>query len=150
MSDAEAMAVSALLLEAGAALHERLERTLEEACGLSLAKLGVLRHLAGAGGGLPLSWLAERLCCARSNVTQLVDRLEAEGLVERRPNPADRRRVVAVITPEGRVRCERGLAARARAQEEALGRLGAGERAALAALLRRLLAPDATGSGSAG
>src|SRR5215212_8170715 len=40
---------------------------------------------------LPMRKLAQKLKCEPSNVTGIVDRLESRGLVERRPDPADRR-----------------------------------------------------------
>jgi DNA-binding MarR family transcriptional regulator len=48
--------------------------------------------------------LAEKLTCVRSNVTQLADRLEADGLVKRADDPADRRAVRAEVTALGRKR----------------------------------------------
>ncbi len=41
------------------------------------------------------------MTCVRSNITQLVDRLEADGLVRRVDNPSDRRGVMAAATPLG-------------------------------------------------
>lgn len=127
----------ARLLRAGAAVQARIERALEPA-GLSSAKLGLLRHLAGVGEGLPLGRLAERLSCVRSNVTQLVDRLEADGLVRRSPDPGDRRSVLAVLTEEGRRSYEAGERARAEAEREAMRALTGAEREQLIALLERL------------
>ncbi len=82
-------------------LEARLELDLA-GVGLSLAKLGVLRALAGAADPLTLGGIAENVGCVRSNVTQLVDRLEAEGLVRRVADPNDRRVVRAELTPAGR------------------------------------------------
>src|SRR5882724_9247020 len=48
-------------------------------------------HLIEPGRPLPMRRLAETLGCDASNVTGLVDRLEARGLVERRPSSEDRR-----------------------------------------------------------
>ena len=53
-------------------------------------------------GALPLSILGERLQVHATSVTNVVDRLEAAGLVERTPNPRDGRGTLAVITPAGR------------------------------------------------
>ena len=53
---------------------------------------------------IKLSELASKLVCVRSNVTQLVDRLETEGLVKRADDPADRRAVRAEVTALGRKR----------------------------------------------
>src|SRR5690606_35214717 len=70
----------------------------------SLARFGVLDQLVRAGDPLPLSELASRLSCVRSNVTQLVDRLEVDGLVRRVDDPADRRSIRAALTAIGRQR----------------------------------------------
>lgn len=82
-------------------LEDKLETALGRA-GLSLAKFGVLAELVKAGQPLSLSELATRLSCVRSNMTQLVDRLEADGLVRRVDDPEDRRTVRAALTPQGR------------------------------------------------
>jgi DNA-binding MarR family transcriptional regulator len=52
--------------------------------------------------GLPMHEIATRLACDNSNVTGLVDRLEARGLVARRPGEQDRRVKYVVLTPLGR------------------------------------------------
>jgi DNA-binding MarR family transcriptional regulator len=54
--------------------------------------------------------LAEALGCDASNVTVLIDRMEARGLVERRAAPTDRRVKQLVLTPEGTRLRERLLA----------------------------------------
>lgn len=72
------------------------------AVGLSIPRLAALQHLADAGDALPLGQLAERLACVKSNVTQLIDRLEADGLVKRTPDPNDKRSRLAVLTEAGR------------------------------------------------
>jgi DNA-binding MarR family transcriptional regulator len=68
--------------------------------GLSIAQLDVLRRL-DANGPTPMSRLAERMNCEASNLTGLVDRLESRGLVERRPDPEDRRVRVLALTAAG-------------------------------------------------
>jgi DNA-binding MarR family transcriptional regulator len=83
---------------------ERVERSLEralEGIGLSPAKLAV-------GGRLSLGDLAQHRSCVKSNITKLVDRLEADGLVARKDDPDDRRGVLAEITAEGRRLQEEG------------------------------------------
>ncbi|HQR38061.1 MAG TPA: MarR family transcriptional regulator, partial [Blastocatellia bacterium] len=80
---------------------QRVETRFEDelsGVGLSISKLGVLRILVDEGQPMPLSRLAGKLSCVKSNVTQLVDRLEADGLVARINDPADRRSVLASIT----------------------------------------------------
>jgi DNA-binding MarR family transcriptional regulator len=105
------------LLGAAHAVEERLESSLTP-LGLSLAKLNVLGTLVGAGSPLTLGELAQRLACVRSNITQLVDRLESDGLVKREADPADRRSIRAVITDTGKERQVAGSQAVERVQEE--------------------------------
>jgi DNA-binding MarR family transcriptional regulator len=83
-----------------------------------LAKLNVLGILVGSNSPLTLGELAQKLACVRSNVTQLVDRLESDGLVKREADPADRRSIRAVITDAGRDRERAGSIALAHVQDE--------------------------------
>ena len=53
------------------------------------------------GNPLPMSTLAEALHCDNSNITGIVDRLEAAGLAERRPSERDRRVKAVVLTEKG-------------------------------------------------
>ena len=98
---------------------------------MSLAKLAVLHFLADANEALPLSDLAARQHCVRSNITQLVDRLEKDGLVRRRPDPEDRRSVLAELTPAGQQAHAKGVRALAEAQRAIVKVLKAGETASL-------------------
>lgn len=118
--------------------HEEFE---EAAAGHALtgaqAKLLTLLSL----GPLPMRKLARKLRCEPSNVTGIVDRLESRGLVERRPDPADRRVKVAAATDEGR-RVARGLRDSLHFAREPLAALSAEERLALRDLLRRMVGPE--------
>ncbi|GGU45932.1 MarR family winged helix-turn-helix transcriptional regulator [Streptomyces coeruleorubidus] len=87
---------------------------------------------------LPMRRLAQRLKCEPSNVTGIVDRLEARGLVERLPDPTDRRVKVAAATSEGR-RVARSLRDSLRFAREPLAGLSEGERVALRDALRGML-----------
>jgi DNA-binding MarR family transcriptional regulator len=82
------------------ALEKRFEDALGKV-GLSSPKFSALTHLVQAGEPLSLSECAERMTCVRSNITQLMDRLEADGLVQRLEDPADRRAVRAALTSLG-------------------------------------------------
>jgi DNA-binding MarR family transcriptional regulator len=124
-------ALTLLLLDAARAVEARVERALADE-GLSLAKLGALRHLALAEEPLTLSQLAERHCCGRSNVTALIDRLEADGYVERTVDPNDRRTVRAALTQSGRTAYERAAAILAEHERAIDERLGQAPRAELA------------------
>ncbi|MFJ6902436.1 MarR family winged helix-turn-helix transcriptional regulator [Streptomyces hokutonensis] len=87
---------------------------------------------------LPMRKLAQKLKCEPSNVTGIVDRLETRGLVERRPDPADRRVKLAAATDEGR-QVARSLRESLRFAREPLAGLSDDERLALRGLLRRML-----------
>ena len=65
----------------------------------------------------PMSELAVRLRCDNSNVTGIVDRLEARGLVERRPGEHDRRMKMVAVTPAGVELRDRALALLSRPPE---------------------------------
>src|SRR5919106_1826717 len=91
--------------------------------GLSLPKLLALKALADGGGSLPLGQLAERLSCVKSNVTQLVDRLEADGLVARQPDPHDRRTRLAALTKAGRKAVKEGTRVQQEAERDLLKKL---------------------------
>lgn len=81
-------------------IEQRLEDALAQV-GLSTAKYFALTHLVEADSPLSLSECANRMTCVRSNITQLMDRLESDGLVRRVEDPADRRAVRAALTPLG-------------------------------------------------
>jgi DNA-binding MarR family transcriptional regulator len=127
----------ATVLHAAEVIRDRLEAALEPT-GLSIAKLGALRHLAEANEPLPLGQLAERIACVKSNVTQLVDRLEADKLVRRVPDPSDRRSIRAEITEEGRVRYDSGMNAYESAEDALVSELDLTDRDQLQILLSRL------------
>ncbi len=69
--------------------------------GLTPAQFDVLAHLASEPG-LNQQTLAERLLVTKGNVCGLIDRMERDGLVERRPDPSDRRSYRLQLTEAGR------------------------------------------------
>ena len=115
------------LLRAAEGVQAKLEAGLGEA-GLSMAKFSVLSQLAAERGPIALCELANRLSCVRSNVTQLIDRLEAEGLVTRVSDPDDRRSVRAALTPLGSDRFSAGQLEVERVQRQFVERLGSEDR----------------------
>jgi DNA-binding MarR family transcriptional regulator len=128
--------LSSLLHAAGAA-EGHVESQLSPV-GLSLPKLAALHHLVLAGEALPLGELAGRLACVKSNVTQLIDRLEADGLVRRAPDPDDRRSRLAVLTAAGRKAHEQGSRIQQQAEREVFGALTPEESQQLASALGKL------------
>ncbi|MPY31400.1 MarR family transcriptional regulator [Streptomyces adustus] len=89
---------------------------------------------------LPMRKLAQKLKCEPSNVTGIVDRLESRGLVERRPDAADRRVKLAAATDEG-IQVARSLRESLHFAREPLAGLSEEERVVLRGLLRRMLEP---------
>jgi DNA-binding MarR family transcriptional regulator len=89
---------------AGRSLHHLQERW-AESHGLSEGRMGVMFRLY-RGGDCALGDLAGSLDTTPRNMTGLVDHLERDGLVERVPDPDDRRSVRARLTPAGKERIE--------------------------------------------
>jgi DNA-binding MarR family transcriptional regulator len=67
---------------------------------LSPPQYAILFHASTEG--VPLSKLCEEMLADNSNLTRLVDRLEARGLVRRAPDPRDRRVTLVQLTAEGK------------------------------------------------
>jgi MarR family transcriptional regulator, organic hydroperoxide resistance regulator len=95
-------------------------------------------HLIEPGRPLPMSTLAETLSCDPSNVTGLVDRLEARGLVQRRPAANDRRVKVLQLTPSGS-QLRSHLLRRMSGRAHPLSRLSRKEQRRLVEILEELL-----------
>ncbi len=89
--------VDSLLAVAGQVHHQ--VGAVAEAHGLTPQQLCLLRTLETPR---PMHELAAQLCCDPSNVTGLIDRLEARHLVERTPGSADRRVKMLSLTSEGK------------------------------------------------
>ena len=106
---------------------------------LSTTKLLALRHLTDSPEPVTLGALADCMAFVKSNVTQLIDRLEAARLVRRLPNRDDRRCTHIEITERGKERQAEALAA-IRPLGERIERLFAPEdRERLTTLLQRLI-----------
>jgi DNA-binding MarR family transcriptional regulator len=118
------------LLQAAHAVESRLEEALGEV-GLSGAKLAALTQLVEADEPVTLGELAAQCACVRSNITQLIDRLEADKLVRRVADAADRRSLRAAITPLGRERQAAGARKVEAVRRQLAGTLKAIDRGAL-------------------
>jgi long-chain acyl-CoA synthetase len=93
-----------------------------------------LMLLLGEGSSVATA-LAERLTVTRPSVTALVDGLVERGLVERRPDPGDRRRITHALTPDGRAALEKADAVLREGLTELASNLAADEaRAAIRGL----------------
>lgn len=122
--------IMSLFLRAAHAIERRLDEALDTV-GLSVPKYSALTKLVQAGEPLALSELAARMTCVRSNITQLVDRLEADGLVRRVEDPRDRRSVRAALTPLGEERQAAGAELMEGLHEEVAAKLSGIDREAL-------------------
>lgn len=91
----------AALLRAHAAVVTLLEREMQAARRLPLSWYDVLLSLS-TSRGLRMQDLAAAVVLSRTRVSRVVDELEAAGLVERRPNPDDRRSTLVAVTRKGR------------------------------------------------
>jgi len=91
--------------------------------GLTFARFEALRLLAFTRRGeLPLGKMGVRLMVHPTSITNVIDRLERDGLVDRVAHPSDRRTTLARITDDGRALVDRATAALA-AMEFGLGSL---------------------------
>ncbi|HEX8007561.1 MAG TPA: MarR family transcriptional regulator [Trebonia sp.] len=97
-----AMAAVTSIMRAQQILLAELDAVLQP-YGLTFARYEALVLLAfSRAGALPLRVMGERLMVHPTSVTNTIDRLEAQGMVVRRPNPEDGRGRLAEITQRGR------------------------------------------------
>lgn len=119
-----------------------MRRDVRERVDLSPARHRLLRTAARTPEPQRQTTLAAALDIVPRSVTSLVDDLEAAGLVERLPDPTDRRATLVAVTAEGRAVLAEADRQRRRHAEELLARLEPGEQAELLRLLH-LLVDDA-------
>jgi DNA-binding MarR family transcriptional regulator len=90
--------------------HRDLIRFLEEefvrGAGVELQYYDVMFHVSEVVEGRRMTDLAEAVVLTKSGLTSLVDRMERDGLLERRPDPTDRRATRIVLTQAGKERFE--------------------------------------------
>jgi DNA-binding MarR family transcriptional regulator len=136
--DHQALRLWLRLLACTNLIEAPLRRQLRGQFAGSLPRFDLMAQLDRHPQGLKMRELSRRLMVTGGNVTGLTDRLVAEGLVQRRDDPADRRTFIVSLTPEGK----RQFRAMARAHEgwivALLGGLAADEQAQLYELLGRL------------
>ncbi len=88
-------------------LHHHADHNMP-AQALSPQQLWFLKRLHDAGSPQPISFFADGVISNRSNATQMIDRLQGEGLVARFNNPKDRRSVLVEMTDSGSQRLHDG------------------------------------------
>jgi MarR family 2-MHQ and catechol resistance regulon transcriptional repressor len=124
------------LMRAAASVGLRLERHLL-ALGLTENQFGVLEILLHMGPRAP-GELKAKLLTTGGNITLVLDNLEKRGLVTRRRDPTDRRRLTVHLTPEGRKAVERVFPAHLARIVEEMQALTAAQQEVLGRLCRRL------------
>jgi DNA-binding MarR family transcriptional regulator len=125
---------------------DRARRGAFETHDLEVWEFDVLAALRRAGSPYVLSpgqLLAQTLVTS-GTMTNRVDRLESGGLVQRLPDPADRRGVHVRLTPRGKERVDAALADLLARERELLASLTGAEQQELSTLLRALVAPFET------
>lgn len=118
----------------------RLAREVEQALypgGLNIDQWRVLDLLAD-GAGHPMSEIAEHVMVPPPTLTKIVDRLTDSALVYRRADPADRRRVLVLLSEHGRAVHHEHAPAVTAAEGRVTDTLDAAERTRLRLLLERL------------
>ncbi len=110
----------------------------EELLGVKLRQMMLLSYLR-ASAPAQQSQLCEALWLDPNNCVLLLNELEEIGYVERRRDPADRRRHVVELTAEGHTALERAERAQESLEDQVLAGLSADERATLRSLLARAL-----------
>ena len=103
-------------------INNEVRRRLRENFGMSLSRFDLLAQLDGRSDGMRMGELSKRLMVTTGNITGLVDELVADGLVERLPDPTNRRASLAVTTAKGR----KAFAAAAKANETWIEEMFAG------------------------
>lgn len=99
---ADVMAAATSVVRAQQIVQARVEEALRP-YDLTFPRFEALVLLVfSRAGALPLGKMGERLLVHPASVTNIIDRLEAQGLVTRTPHPTDRRTILASITDEGR------------------------------------------------
>jgi DNA-binding MarR family transcriptional regulator len=101
--------------------------------------LAALRR-AGTPFTLTPTVLAQTLMLSPAGMTSRLDRLESQGLIERRPDPSDRRSTLAVLTDAGRSLVDAAVSEHVVNEARLLSALSPGEQRTLDDLLRKLLA----------
>jgi DNA-binding MarR family transcriptional regulator len=113
-----------LLIEAANYLQRGMHADVEHATGLPGAWLEVLLRLHRTpGGAMRINEMASQVTLPASSFSRLADRMEEQGLVHRRPDPAHRRATLLGMTPSGQRRFAEAWRVLEPSQQARFGRL---------------------------
>lgn len=138
--DTEPMAVFGRIYRLSRAMGDQIEQVYAR-FGIGRGEFDVLATLRRAGEPFSLSptALAESLMLTTGGMTGRLDKLQKAGLVDRCPDPTDRRALKACLTDRGRTLVDEAVGAGLEVQSQALEKLAPADRSALADQLRALL-----------
>jgi DNA-binding MarR family transcriptional regulator len=138
--DPSAKAVTGRIIRLGSLFQQAYDDAFAE-LGLPAGHYGVLVALRRAGAPYERTPtdLARSRMMTSGGMTAALDRLERDGLVARRPNPADRRGSLVGLTAEGLALVEEAMTVHTATEHRLLAGLEADERDQLVTLLRKLL-----------
>jgi len=124
------------LLTCTTLIEGMVRRRLRDQFDVTLPRFDLMAQLDKTPGGMTLGQLSSRMMVSNGNVTGLAERLVAQGLLDRKPSPSDRRAQIVSLTADGR----RAFRTMARAHENWIAELFAGLGADEIEELMRLLA----------
>jgi len=139
-ADAASTELFATLMRAGFVLGAELDRVVAASIGLNQAMTNTLAVIEGAGEPLTPSEISDRTLISSATMTSTLDRLERQGLVQRLPNPEDRRSVLVTVTEQGQALCDRFLPGIHEVERAVMSELEPRERTQLLDLLGKMLA----------
>jgi DNA-binding MarR family transcriptional regulator len=126
------------IVRSGVRLSQAVGQFLDHNFGLNSARYGLLRALYFTEGHrLRQTEVARAMDVTAPNVTQLIDALERDGLVERVTSDTDRRVTYAQLTRAGTALCAKAIPAMGRFMQETMAPFSSKEMAQLARLLAR-------------
>ncbi|HEY1356077.1 MAG TPA: MarR family transcriptional regulator [Solirubrobacterales bacterium] len=137
--------IAFLLSQVGVLASQRFARRIAE-IGLHPPQFRVM-NMVDAAEGRSQQAIAEAIGAPPSRMVAIVDELEDQGLVERRPHPSDRRVRALYLTPAGRKLLARGRKVAAEHEEELMRGFSAADRNLLAGFLRKVVDEQGLGAG---
>lgn len=144
--DTTAMAIVGRVLRASRHLQRDIERSLAP-FGLNMTEFNILGALRRTGAPYRLApvALSRSLLLTSGGLTKRLDHLELHGLVERSPDPEDRRSVLVELTPSGYQLVEEAVRAHLSHEARLIAPLSPAEQESLNAILRTFLVSLADG-----
>ncbi len=124
------------LLTCTTLIEGEVRSRLRDTFDVTLPRFDLMAQLDKTPGGMTLGELSQRMMVSAGNVTGLTERLESQGMLERRASPSDRRAQIVSLTADGR----RAFRAMARTHEDWIAEIFSGLSSDDMDTLMRLLA----------